>query len=209
MAASRAEPGFRTRTGPVHPTTAATYAERLRLPWWMWLAGLGLAALLATEIWLGSDGVRSWLPYLVLPPAAGAGLWWLGRIQVAVRDGELLVDDARLPVRFVADAIPLDAEGRREVLGVGADPLAFVVQRPWVPAAVQVVLADPDDPTPYWVVSSRDPVRLAAAILDARPTAPVAGGAGVADGSTAGGSTAGGSTDGGSTTGADGRPPLP
>jgi hypothetical protein len=32
---------------------------------------------------------------------------------------------------------------------------------------VQVVLADPADPTPYWVISSRDPGKLATAILDA------------------------------------------
>ncbi|MFY1690966.1 DUF3093 domain-containing protein [Plantactinospora sp. WMMB782] len=144
------------------------YAERLTLPWWLWLAGFGVAGLLATELWLGSTGVRAWLPFVVLLPLAAVGLGWLGRIRLAVRDGELLVDDARLPVRFVADAIPLDAGGRREVLGVGADPLAFVVQRPWVPGAVQVVLADPADPTPYWVVSTRHPVRLAEAILAAR-----------------------------------------
>ncbi|MDG4785837.1 DUF3093 domain-containing protein [Micromonospora sp. WMMD1102] len=146
----------------------AGFAERLTLPWWLWLAGLAVAGLLATELWLGSTGVRAWLPFVVLLPLAAVGLGWLGRIRLAVRDGELLVDDARLPVRFVADAIPLDAEGRREVLGVGADPLAFVVQRPWVPGAVQVVLADPADPTPYWVVSTRHPVRLAEAILAAR-----------------------------------------
>jgi len=62
----------------------------------------------------------------------------------------------------------LDATGRRELLGPLADPLAFVVQRPWVPGAVQVMLDDPDDPTPYWVVSTRQPARLAAALLAAR-----------------------------------------
>jgi hypothetical protein len=148
------------------------YAERLRLPWWLWLVGLAVAALLAVEVWMGADGVRAWLPFVVLPPLAALGLWWLGRIRVAVRDGELFVDDAHLPVRFVADAIPLDAAGRREVLGVAADPMAFVVQRPWIPGAVQVVLDDPDDPTPYWVVSSRAPDRLAAALLRARERSP-------------------------------------
>ncbi|WP_341719712.1 DUF3093 domain-containing protein [Micromonospora sp. FIMYZ51] len=149
-------------------TASAAYSERLRLPWWLWLAGLAAATLVAVEIWMGGAGVRAWLPFAVLLPAAVAGLAWLGRIRVAVADGELRVDDARLPVRFVADAIALDAEGRREVLGVGADPLAFVVQRPWISGAVQVVLDDPADPTPFWVVSSRHPVELAEAILAAR-----------------------------------------
>ncbi|MGQ5260053.1 DUF3093 domain-containing protein [Micromonospora sp. ZYX-F-536] len=150
----------------------AAYAERLDLPWWLWLAGLVAAALLAVEIWMGAAGVRAWLPFAVLLPATAAGLWWLGRIRVAVVDSELRVDDARLPVRFVADVVPLDTAGRREVLGVGADPLAFVVQRPWIGGAVQVVLDDPADPTPFWVVSTRRPVELAEALLSARDARP-------------------------------------
>ncbi|MGC3860382.1 DUF3093 domain-containing protein [Micromonospora chersina] len=154
-------------TAPVAASTAG-YAERLGLPWWAWPAGLALAGLLAAELWMGASGVRAWLPFVLLIPAAAATLWWLGRIRVTVQGGELRVDDARLPVRFVADAVPLDAAGRREVLGVGSDPLAFVVQRPWVGGAVQVVLNDPDDPTPFWVVSTRHPVELATALLAAR-----------------------------------------
>ena len=148
--------------------TRVERSERLTLPWWLWLAGLAAAGLLAAEVWMGAPGLRAWLPFVVLLPATAAGLWWLGRIRVSVRAGELLVDDARLPVRYVADVVPLDSAGRREVLGVGADPLAFVVQRPWIGGAVQVVLDDPADPTPFWVVSTRRPVELAEAILAAR-----------------------------------------
>ncbi|MFE9202997.1 DUF3093 domain-containing protein [Micromonospora sp. NPDC007230] len=156
-------------TPPV--TATREYAERLGLPWWAWPAGLAVAGLLATELWMGATGVRSWLPFVLLIPAVLVALCWLGRIRVAVRDGELRVDDARLPVRYVADVVPLDAAGRREVLGVGSDPLAFVVQRPWIGGAVQVVLDDPADPTPFWVVSTRHPVELATAILAARDAA--------------------------------------
>lgn len=150
----------------------STHAERLALPWWLALPALAAAALLAAEVHLGAGGLRSWLPYAVLLPSAALGLWWLGRIRVAVEPGaegpQLRVDDARLPVRHIADAIPLDAAGKRELLGPLAHPLAFVVQRPWVPGVVQVLLDDPADPTPYWVVSSRRPELLAAALLAAR-----------------------------------------
>lgn len=152
--------------------SATGYAERLTVPWWLWLPALAFAALLAAEIWMGAAGVRAWLPFAALLPLTAAGLWWLGRVRVAVADGELRVDDARLPVRFVADVIALDAAGRREVLGVGADPLAFVVQRPWIRGAIQVVLNDPADPTPYWVVSSRRPVEFATALLAERGDRP-------------------------------------
>jgi hypothetical protein len=154
------------------------HAERLVLPWWLWGPALGLAALLAAEVHLGAGGLRAWVPYAVLLPLTALGLWWLGRIRVAVAEGELRVDDARLPVRHIAQVVPLDAAGKREILGPAAHPLAFVVQRPWVSGVVQVVLDDPADPTPYWVVSSRHPERLAAALRSAQPDVISRGGSG-------------------------------
>ena len=140
------------------------YEERLRVPWWLWTPALGLAALLAAEIHLGAPGLRAWVPYAALLPATAAALWWFGRIRVAVADGELRVDDAHVPVGYLGEVTPLDPAAVRVVLGPGADPLAFVVQRPWVRHAVRIELRDPADPTPYWVVSTRRPAALAAAL---------------------------------------------
>ena len=143
---------------------AMEYDERLTVPWRWWLAAMAVAAALSSPFGLSVVGPPGWLAaFAVLAALIAAGLWWLGRIRVAVVDEELRVDDARLPVRFVADAIPLDAEGRRELLGPQADPLAFVVQRPWVAGAVQVGLDYSADPPPYWFVSTRAPQRLATA----------------------------------------------
>lgn len=147
-----------------------THEERLTVPWRWWLGALAVTAGLAAPFGGGTLGPAGWAVVFVgLAGAAGAGLWWLGRLRVAViRDplqGDTLqVDDARLPVRFIADVVPLDPEGRRELLGPGADPLAFVVQRPWISGAAQIVLDDPADPTPYWLISTRHPERLATAL---------------------------------------------
>jgi hypothetical protein len=157
------EPAGRSTAVPGPPV----YIERLTVPWWAWPLALAGSALLATEIWLGGSGLRAWVPFAVMPPLAVVALIWLGRIRIAVTADEFRVDDARLPLSVISDVVALDAEGKREVLGVAAHPLAFVVQRPWVRGAVQVVLDDPADPTPFWVVSTRDPVRLATVLLDA------------------------------------------
>lgn len=156
------EPSARTVAPP------PAYAERLHVPWYAWPAGLAVGGLLAAEIWLGNSGLRSWVPFAVLLPLTALLLWRLGRLRVAVTATEFQVDDARLPLAVIADVVPLDADGRREALGVGGHPLAFVVQRPWVKGAVQVLLDDPADPTPFWVVSTRRPVELATALLRAR-----------------------------------------
>jgi hypothetical protein len=144
------------------------YAERLRIPWLAWPGWLLVATLLAAEIWMGSTGLRSWLPFAVLLPLTVFLLWRADRIKIAVTATEFQVDDARLPLSVIADVVPLDAAGKREALGVGSHPLAFVVQRPWIKGAVQVLLDDPADPTPFWVVSTRHPVELATALLRAK-----------------------------------------
>jgi hypothetical protein len=146
----------------------ARYAERLVVPWWSWPLALAGGAILAAEVGVGAAGLPAWLPFAVLLPLVVVLMLWLSRIRVAVAGTEFRVDDARLPLAVIADVVALDADGKREVLGVGAHPLAFVVQRPWLGGAVQVLLDDPADPTPFWVVSTRHPVALATVLLDAR-----------------------------------------
>lgn len=140
------------------------YRERLSIPLWWWLAAPATAALLAAEVYMGAPGFATILPYVVLVPAVVGVLWWAGRIRIAVTADELQVDDARLPLRYVGAVTPLSPLQTRDLLGPGAEPYAFVIQRPWVGTAVRVDLDDPADPTPYWLVSSRRAAELAAAI---------------------------------------------
>jgi hypothetical protein len=158
---------------PSGRTTAVRrpYAERLTVPWWSWPAALVGGAVVALELSLDLPDLPVWVPYVVVLALTVATLLWLSRLRVVVTGSEFRVDDARLPVAVIADVVALDAAGKREVLGVGAHPLAFVVQRPWIAGAVQVLLDDPADPTPFWVVSTRRPVQLATALLAARDAA--------------------------------------
>jgi hypothetical protein len=145
-------------------TLFTVYRERLNVPLWWWLAAPAAAGLLAAEVYLGAPGYATVLPYTVLVPAVVFVLWWAGRVRIAVTPDELQVDDARLPLRFVGAVAPLSPLQTRDLLGPVAEPYAFVIQRPWVGTAVRVDLTDPADPTPYWVISTRHPGELAAAI---------------------------------------------
>jgi hypothetical protein len=144
------------------------YHERLTVPWWWWLTAPLLAALFSAEVFLGAPGALTYLPYAVLVPVTLLGLWRLGRIRIAVTDSEFQVDDARLPLRHITGVETLTPLARRDLLGPEAEPHAFVIQRPWIAGAVRVDLDDPADPTPYWVISSRRPDELAAALNAAR-----------------------------------------
>ncbi|WP_433296632.1 DUF3093 domain-containing protein [Actinoplanes sp. CA-030573] len=157
-----------TPQSPARSTAPAVYTERLGLSPWAWPAALAVVLIVGFEVLLGFDRMPAWIPFAVLVPLTVAGLIWFGRIRVTVTADELLVDDARLPLAVISDVVALDAAGKREALGVGAHPLAFVIQRPWIGPAVQVLLDDPADPTPFWVVSTRRPVELATALLAAK-----------------------------------------
>lgn len=114
---------------------------------------------------MGYPGIRAWLPYVVLIPAAVAVPLWLSRTVVSVRDGELWAGDAHVPLRFVADAEVIPRSDKQRALGPELDPAAFIVHRPWAATAVRVWLDDADDPTPYWIVSTRHPERLVDALV--------------------------------------------
>jgi hypothetical protein len=149
------------------------YAERLTVPWWSWPLAIGFAAVASAEIFLGANPQVNWIPYAVLIPLTIFGLIRLGGIRIRVDADELHVDDAHIPVSYIADVNILDNAAKTELLGPAAAPYVFVIQRPWVREAVRIVIDDPADPTPYWVISTRRPAALAQAIKQARAASAV------------------------------------
>jgi len=150
-------------------TQTVRYRERLSVPWWWFLPGLGLAGLIAVEVNQGVDALPNWLPFAVLLPVAIVVLVWFGRTEVRVLGGpgddvELWVGDAHLPVTVVSRSAEVPRSAKSAALGRQLDPAAFVVHRAWVGPMVLLVLDDPDDPTPYWLVSTRRPERVLAAL---------------------------------------------
>jgi len=91
----------------------------------------------------------------------------LGTPRVAVERHELVAGSAHIPVRLLAAPRPLDRDQVRVAMGPGLDARAYVCLRAWVGSAVRVEVRDPQDPTPYWIVSTRHPDALVAALLRA------------------------------------------
>jgi hypothetical protein len=114
------------------------------------------------------QALPSWVPFAVLLPVAAAVLLWFGRIEVSVvsraDDTELWVGDAHLPVSVVTRSAEVPKSAKSAALGRQLDPAAYVVHRAWVGPMILLVLDDPDDPTPYWLVSCRHPERVLAAL---------------------------------------------
>ena len=146
----------------------AAYDERLRVPlrWWalgtMFVASLLIAFLVATPLWLALSAtgvvVVVWVGMFVS----------YGSARVSVGGGVLTAGRARVPVAQLGDVQALDPDATRLLVGREADARAYLLIRPYVRRAVRVDIADPADPAPYWLVSTRRPDRLVAALLAAR-----------------------------------------
>lgn len=93
-----------------------------------------------------------------------------GRARVKVQDGVLSAGGTDLSVTTVTSIQALDREATRLRLGPQADPAAHTVVRGWIGPSVMLRLSNPD-PVPYWVVSTRRPEELAAAIKSERALA--------------------------------------
>ncbi|WP_082606286.1 DUF3093 domain-containing protein [Nocardioides sp. Root190] len=140
------------------------YRERLRAPlrWWL-LWGLMLASFWLAMIvsipeslaW-GITGVLLLMQIVLLTS--------YGSVKITVTDGWLHAGRARIERHHVGDVDILGAQLMRDVSGRDADARAFLVLRPYVATGVRICIADPGDPTPYWLVCSRRPEALAAAL---------------------------------------------
>ncbi|UZN05038.1 DUF3093 domain-containing protein [Cellulomonas sp. S1-8] len=90
---------------------------------------------------------------------------------VEVERGTLRAGTARIPVRLLAEPRVLDRAALRTELGPALDARAYACLRSWIGTAVRLEVRDPQDPTPYWIVSTRQPDALVAA-LGGTPAAP-------------------------------------
>ncbi|MBC9731959.1 DUF3093 domain-containing protein [Nocardioides marmotae] len=149
-------------------TPPADHRERLHAPlrWWvqtiMFVASLWLALVVAIP------GVIAWSVSALLLLIALGLLAGYGAAPVVVADGELRAGRARIGVEHLGEARALDAEETKRVAGPEADARAYLLLRPYLKRAVRVEITDPADPAPYWLICTRHPDRLTAAITAAR-----------------------------------------
>jgi len=173
------------------------YHERLRPPVSWWLLGLAATLLLATEVVAGFSWPVAVAIYVVLTGAMAALLLSWGRPAVVVSEDELRAGPARLPLAAVGEVTALDAAQTRSLRGPRGNPAAFLLIRPYLRDAVYVevaragaesrqprrrlrmhgllprveAVAGPATSSPYWLVGTRHPAELAAAITGARAAA--------------------------------------
>ena len=125
------------------------------------LAPLALLVLLPITL------VGAVIAAIVVPAVAVAALL-AGAPVLRIADGELHAGRAHIDVALTGEAEPLRGAAATAARGVELDARAWTVMRGWVDPVVRIRIVDPDDPVPYWLVSTRHPEALAEALHQAR-----------------------------------------
>lgn len=138
------------------------YRERLWPAWWVFLA----TALVIPA---------SLLVFLPISPIAGvvSAIVLYGAILVVllattpvieVDDRMLRVGRAHIERSFLRSVTAHEGQDAVAERGTRLDARAYLVLRGWISGVARIELDDPSDPTPYWLVSTRDPEGLAMAL---------------------------------------------
>ena len=149
---------------PSPQAVTPTYTERLLLGPLGWVLLVVFAAMMAVAF-VPLDVRVAVLVGIGVAVAGAVALVGLAP-RVEVRDGVFRAGAAHIPVDLLGAAVALDADATRAELGPRLDARAHLCLRGWIRTAVRVEVRDPQDPTPYWVVSTRRPDELVAALHD-------------------------------------------
>lgn len=106
----------------------------------------------------------------VLALAVACALAYVSSPVLEVRDGQLTMGRARIPVELLGEPVVLEGEQWERVMGQDFEPLAHHCTRGWIHSGVRMEVLDETDPTTAWVASSRRPEDLALAVRAARRT---------------------------------------
>ena len=152
-----------------------SYREHLRVPASYWVLGFITMATFASFAWAGFNLFVAAGAYLVLVVAPGVALWIWGNATIVVTDGELRAGRATLPLAQSGHVQVLDTAQTAKLRGPLADPASLMLIRPYLSRAVYIEVAQPApgeaSAHPYWLVGSRNPEALAAAVVTARAQA--------------------------------------
>ena len=148
-----------------------SYRERLLVPVSYWLLAVPVVVTLGAEAYFFVDGIIPPLVIGVLFAVVAAFLVHWSSATIEVTGAVLRAGNDTLALSDADEVVALDQKQTTALGGPRADPAAHTLLRPYLRRAVYVGLAEPVKDVPYWLVATRHPEKLAAAIESARPAA--------------------------------------
>jgi Protein of unknown function (DUF3093) len=147
------------------------YHERLTAPISWWITGMITMFTFGSIVWFGFPLWVAAVTYAAVLGVTAAFLLNWGRAAIEVSSTELIADGSRLPLSEAGEVRPLTEAQTRALRGPRADPRAYLLIRPYLHQAVYVEVTGGASQAPYWLLATKRPAELAAAIESSRVTA--------------------------------------
>jgi hypothetical protein len=146
--------------------SAPAFSERLWPNPWMFIATA--LVIPASILVLAPISMPAGIVTAIVLYAGCVALLLLASPRITVADGMLTAGRAGIRLDQLGEASACEGAEAFAELGPRLDARAWMLIRGWVKAVVRVPVLDAADPTPYWLLSSRRPTELAAAINRSR-----------------------------------------
>ena len=137
------------------------FTEVLRPPIWVLAFIYFMFLSLVIAIWAAFDTTSTIVAFAIATlaiPVVAQSL--TSRIQVD--KNELRVDKAHIELKYLGKVSVLDSDAMRLLRTRDADPAAFLAIKFWASKGIKIEVIDPRDTTPYWLITSKRGVKLAA-----------------------------------------------
>ena len=140
------------------------YRERLHVPLAWWLLAVPTVLIFGATLYAGL--AEPWPIIIMAGLAAGCAalLITMGLGTVEIRDGALWAGNAALPLTAVSEVVRLDEKQTTRLRGPRADPAAHLYSRPYLKESVYLSVNPSSSAAPYWLIGTRHPAELAAAV---------------------------------------------
>jgi len=141
------------------PTEPIVYRERVRPNFGTFIAVATLlpAVTLVSEPFDYRIGIAVGL---ILVISIWAALFFLAPV-IQVGSSHLTVARAKIPMNLLGNIEEIAKDQIFSERGAKLDPAAHKVFQGTVKTAIKITVNDPNDPTPYWIISTRKPAQLA------------------------------------------------
>lgn len=90
---------------------------------------------------------------------------------IRVQGQVLYAGRAKVDAAHLGDISQLESGALKSVLGPHADARAYLLIRGYIHRGIKIEIQDHEDPTPYWVLTTRRPTELTAALETAKTKA--------------------------------------
>lgn len=139
------------------------FREIVRWPLWLWFLAFLFNGSIILIFWAAFDD-RATSIVAILLTLSTFYVAHTSRLTLEVSNTQLRVGKASIEKIYLGEALTLNRAEMRYHRGPGCDATAYLAIRFWIPTGIRIEIADPRDPTPYWLVSSKNFEKFATAL---------------------------------------------